>query len=91
MTLDQMPVKGRPMTPLAAAILEAATTSLAHRRGTPITECTLSDCREDARAVAVAVLVTIGGTKGKPGLHPFSTRLSQDILSLADDLDSDGE
>ena len=79
------------MTPLAAAILEAATAALAHRGGVPVTERMLSDCREDARAVAVAVLVTIGGTKAKPGLHPFPTRQSQEILSLADDLDGDGE
>ena len=74
------------MTPLADAVLKAATTALAHRAAMPVTEGTLSDCRDDARAVAVAVLVTVGDVMAKPGLHPFRTHHSLEILSLAEDL-----
>ena len=79
------------MTPLAAAILEAATSALAHHGAAPVTEGVLSNCREDARAVAVAVLVAIGGAKGRSGLLPFHNGISQKLLALADELEDEGE
>ena len=58
------------MTPLAKAVLKAATTALAHRGTVPVTGHALSDCREDARAVAVSVQVAVGDAMARPGLHP---------------------
>ncbi len=77
------------MTPLADAILIAATVALTQRD--TLAENALRDRREDARAVAVAVLVAIGGAKGKPGMLPFTNGLSQKLLALADELDEDRE
>ena len=78
------------MTPLAEAVLEAATSALAHHGAAPVTEGVLSKCREDARAVAVAVLVAIGGAKGRRGLLPFNNGISQTLLTMADELEADG-
>ena len=76
------------MTPLAEAVLEAATSALAHHGAAPVTEGVLSKCREDARAVAV--LVAIGGAKGRRGLLPFNNGISQTLLTMADELEADG-
>jgi hypothetical protein len=78
------------MTPLAKAVLKAATTALAHRGTVPVTGHALSDCREDARAVAVSVQVAVGDAMARPGLHPFTTRQAHELLALADDLDRGG-
>jgi hypothetical protein len=79
------------MTPLAEAVLNAATAALDDRYGLAPVEGQVRGGREDARAVAVAVLVAIGGAKGKPGMLPFTNGLSQKFLALADELDDEGE
>ena len=78
------------MTPLADAVLEAATAALQDRESGP-SDGAPRAYREDARAVAIAVLVAIGGAKGKPGMLPFTNGLSQKFLALADELDAEGE
>jgi hypothetical protein len=77
------------MTPLADAVLEAATAALDDRGASGSTNTGARDSRADARAVAIAVLVAIGGAKGKPGMLPFTNGLSQKFLALADELDGE--
>jgi hypothetical protein len=79
------------MTPLADAVLKAAMAALSQRAGEPLDESALRERREDARAVSIAVLVAIGGAKGKPGMLPYTNGLSQKFLALADELDSEEE
>ena len=73
------------MSPLSQAVLEAATAALA--KATP----ELGDCREQARAVAVAVLATLGGAKGRPGVVNLASALAHRLLSMADELDHERE
>jgi hypothetical protein len=79
------------MTPLADAILEAAMAALDHGGDTPPAESAAGGRRAEARAVAIAVLVVIGGAKGKPGMLPFNNGISQKFLALADELDAEEE
>jgi hypothetical protein len=79
------------MTPLADAILEAATAALDQSGGASSTESAAQARRAEARAVAIAVLVVIGGAKGKPGMLPFNNGISQKFLALADELDAEEE
>jgi hypothetical protein len=75
------------MSALAEVILEAATAALAGRDGGKPTG---REYREDARAVAVAVLAAVGGAKRKRGMLPFQNGISQQILALADELEGEG-
>jgi hypothetical protein len=79
------------MTPLADAVLDAATAALARHDASPLADGPLRQRREDARAVAVAVLVAVGGAKGRPGMLPFTNGLSQKFLALADELDAEDD
>jgi hypothetical protein len=78
------------MTPLAETILEAATKALADQDGAPHADRVLREYEEDARAVAVAVLVALGGSKKRHGLAPFASAISQRILELADEIEEAG-
>ncbi len=83
-------LKATLMTPLADAILSAATCALARCDALPLKGA----CRErdeDARAVAIAVLVALGGAKRTSGMLPFASGLSQKLLSIADELDDGAE
>jgi hypothetical protein len=78
------------MTPLAAAIIEAATKGLADQDGALHAARVLREYQEDARAVAVATLVALGGSKPKQGLAPFASVISQQILELTDEIEEAG-
>jgi hypothetical protein len=78
------------MTPLAETILDAATKALADQDGAPHAARVLREYQEDARAVAVAVLVALGGSKRRHGLAPFASAISQQILELADEIEEAG-
>jgi hypothetical protein len=79
------------MTPLAQSVLSAATKALAEQDDAPHSARILREYRGEARAVAIAVLVALGGEKGKPGLLPFKNTTSQQILELADEIEEAGE
>jgi hypothetical protein len=79
------------MTPLAETILRTATEALADRDEAPHSARVLREYQEDARAVAVAVLAALGGSKGKPGLAPFRSLVSQQLLLLADEIEEAGK
>ncbi len=78
------------MSPLADAVLSAAICALARCDAAPLKEA-FRERDEDARAVAIAVLVALGGAKGAKGMLPFSSSLSQKLLSIADELDEEPE
>ena len=78
------------MTILSEVLLQAATEALSKRVDTDQAAGSPGSRREDARAVAVAVLVTLGGAKGRQGLLPFRTSLSQTLLAMADELEAEG-
>ena len=84
------PLKGILMTISGEAVLEAATEALSKRADAHSTAGALGSRREDARAVVVAVLVALGGAKGRQGLLPFRTSLSQTLLGMADELEAEG-
>jgi hypothetical protein len=78
------------MTPLAETIVDAATKALADQDRAPHAGRVLREYQEDARAVAVAVLLALGGSKKRRGLAPFASSISQQILELADEIDKGG-
>ena len=71
------------MSPLSQAVLEAATAALAE------TAPELNECRNKARVVAVAVLATLGGNRGKQGVVNITSAVAQRLLSMADELDAE--
>ena len=78
------------MTALSEAILKSATEALIIRSEVSSAKGALSDPREDARAVMVAVLVGLGGAKGRRGLLPLHNGISQTLLAMADGLEAEG-
>jgi hypothetical protein len=59
------------MTPLVEAILQAVTQAVVRPDHMPMAVRMLREHREGGRAVAVAVLIPLGGSKGKPGVRLF--------------------
>ena len=77
------------MSALGETVLNAAMEALLTRDNVHLTDRVLSERGEDARAVTVAVLVALGGAKGRQGLLPFRTSLSQTLLGMADEMEAE--